>query len=183
MAEDSPDVPELLTPRLRLRRLEAADAAGLHLAYGDAASMRFWDSLPSADAEETARRVAHSVSVSPVWHAAWAVLGRADGGFLGMVNYHARQPWNRRLAIGWIVVPGVRRQGFAREAVQALIGHCFGELEAHRIEAEIQPGNDASAGLATRLGFRREGLLRDRLQVGGKPRSVEMWALLRPGAA
>ena len=66
------------------------------------------------------------------------------------------------------------------EATVALLRHCFGALEAHRIEAEIEPANGASEGLAERLGFQREGLLRDRAFVGGEPRSVGMWSLLRP---
>ncbi len=66
------------------------------------------------------------------------------------------------------------------EAMPALLAHCFTALDAHRIEAEIEPNNTRSAALATRLGFRHEGLLRDRLQVGGTARSVAMWSLLRP---
>lgn len=180
MSDQAPPVPDLHAPRLLLRRLSPDDAAGLHLAYGDAGTMRFWDAAPSADVAETAQRIARSVSASPIWHAAWAVLATDGGGFVGMVNYHARQPWNRRLAIGWLVVPGARRQGHARAATAALIAHCFAALDAHRIEAEIHPDNHASAALAAQLGFRREGLLRDRLQVGGAPRSMVMWSLLRP---
>jgi len=173
-------VPELETARLRLRRLALSDAAGLHRAYGDADTMRFWDLPPSIDEAETERRIRFSAEADPSWHAAWAVCGRESGAFVGMVNYYAHQPWNRRLAVGWILVPEMRGQGLMGEAMGALLAHGFGALEAHRIEAEIEPDNTASARLARRLGFRREGLLRDRLQVGGMPRSVAMWSLLRP---
>jgi len=47
----------------------------------------------------------------------------------------------------------------------------------HRIEATIEPENTASIRLAERLGFRREGLLRDRHLVEGRYRSVAMFAL------
>ncbi len=108
---DAPSVPELDTPRLRLRRLIPDDAPALHAAYGDAATMAFWDAPPSPDLAETERRVRFSHEASPVWHAAWGVLRKDDGRFIGMVNYHARQAWNRRLAVGWILVPGMERQG------------------------------------------------------------------------
>jgi RimJ/RimL family protein N-acetyltransferase len=180
MIEPAPPVPDFETSRLRLRRLTAGDAAGLHEAYGDAETMRFWDAPPSRDRTETEQRIARSLAVDSTWHAAWAVLGREDGRFLGMVNYHARQPWNRRLAVGWILVPSARRQGFMAEAMNAVLPHCFGVLATHRIEAEIEPDNIRSARLAGRLGFRREALLRDRLCVAGEYRSVWMHALLRP---
>ena len=65
------------------------------------------------------------------------------------------------------------------EAVRAVLGHCFGVLDTHRVEAEIEPENKASIRLAERVGFQREGLLRDRMFVGGEPRSVLMYSLLR----
>ncbi|MBS7545356.1 GNAT family N-acetyltransferase [Ancylobacter oerskovii] len=184
MAGEAPAVPELETARLSLRALGPADAEGLHQAYGDAEAMRFWDLPASADVAETERRIRFSLQIGTAWHAAWAVRtrtdGRADGRFVGMVNYHDRQPWNRRLAVGWILVPALRGQGLMTEAMGALLAHGFGALDAHRIEAEIEPQNLPSERLARRLGFRREGLLRDRLQVAGRARSVAMWSLLRP---
>ena len=176
---DPPAVPELQTPRLLLRRLAEADAPGLHAAYGDPAAMRFWDSLPSRDVAETAARIRESLAASTQGHAAFAVLRHSDGQFVGMVNYHARWPPNRLLAIGWILARQWWKQGFAHEAASALLGHCFTALDAHRIEARIEPENGASLRLADRLGFRREGLMRGWLFVEGKPRDVLMHALLR----
>ena len=176
---DEPPVPELDTLRLRLRRLVPDGAPALHAAYGDAATMVFWDAPPSADLAETARRVRFSHEASPVWHAAWAVLRKNDGRFIGMVNYHARNLVHRRLAVGWIVVPAWQRRGIMREAMPALLDHCIHHLQAHRIEARIAPDNVASIRLAERLGFTPEGLMRDWLFVGDEPRSVQLYALLR----
>jgi len=65
------------------------------------------------------------------------------------------------------------------EAVRAVLTHCFTTLNTHRVEAEIEPDNLRSARLAQRLGFQREGLLRDRLFVADQPRTIQMYALLR----
>jgi RimJ/RimL family protein N-acetyltransferase len=62
----------------------------------------------------------------------------------------------------------------------ALIAHCFGLLDTHRIEARIEPGNLPSLALAEALGFAREGLMHDWMCVGGETRSVYLYALLRP---
>src|SRR5262245_56117904 len=105
-------IPELVSDRLRLRRLAVEDAPGLHRAYGDADAMRFWDGPPSRDCSETEQRILRSVSVDPSWHVAWAMLARPDDQFVGMINYHARQDAHRRLALGWILVPQFERQGY-----------------------------------------------------------------------
>ena len=184
MTEPVTQVPALDTARLRLRCLTIEDAPAAHQAYGDPGVMRFWDMPPSIDLEETERRLKRSLSVEPHWHATWAVLARPDGQlpdnqFIGMINYHARQPWNRRLALGWILISRFQRRGFMEEAVRAVLTHCFNTLNTHRVEAEIEPDNLRSARLAQRLGFQREGLLRDRLFVADQPRTIQMYALLR----
>jgi RimJ/RimL family protein N-acetyltransferase len=178
---EPPIIPVLETLRLLLRPLEASDAASLHEAFGDPETMRFWDSLPSRDLAETTDRIRQSLEASPTSHAAFAVTWRADDRMVGMANYHARHPGNRRLAVGWIVARPWRRQGIMREAMPALLGHCFDSLAAHRIEAHIEPENIPSVRLAESLGFMREGLLRDWMFVDGTPRSVYLYALLRSG--
>ena len=184
MTQPATQVPALDTARLRLRCLVIADAPAAHQAYGDPEAMRYWDALPSIDLEETERRLLRSLSVEPQWHATWAVLVRPDGQipddqFIGMVNYHARQPWNRRLTLGWILIPRFQGKGYMQEAVGAVLTHCFTTLNTHRVEAEIEPQNVRSARLAQRLGFQREGLLRERLFVADQPRTQQMYGLLR----
>ena len=177
---EPPPVPELHTPRLTLRRIVETDAPGLHLAYGDVEAMRFWDLLPSRDEQETAASIRRSLEVDPQWHAMFAVMLRATGAFIGAVNYHFRQPWTRRPAVGWIVARPWWQQGFGAEAAGALLDHCFTALDTHRVEAQIEPGNAASRRLAERLGFQLEGLMRDWLFVNGEPRDMLLYALLRP---
>jgi hypothetical protein len=57
-------------------------------------------------------------------------------------------------------------RGLAREAVGLAIAHAFGGPGLRRIEADIDPRNLASCALVERLGFQREGLLRERWHVG-----------------
>jgi RimJ/RimL family protein N-acetyltransferase len=178
--EKTPPVPELATRRLWLRRLKVEDAPDLHLAYGDADAMRFWDAPPSRDVAETRRRIEQSFEWDPTWQAAWAVLSGTTDQLVGMVNYHARNQRHRRLSVGWILLPRHWGLGYMQEAASALLAHCFGPLQTHRVEAEIEPDNSRSIRLAERLGFQREGLLRDRMRVEGEPRSAFMYALLRP---
>ena len=171
-------LPVLDTPRLLLRAWEEADAPAMHECFGDAETMRFWDTPPSRNLAETLDRIQASLDVSPRWHAAFAVTIRATGRVVGMVNYHGRQPTMRRLVVGWIVSPAWRRRGVTLEAMSALLDHCHSALNTHRVEAEIEPENAASIGLAEKLGFQREGLMRECMFVGGQPRSLYLYARL-----
>jgi [ribosomal protein S5]-alanine N-acetyltransferase len=173
-------IPELETPRLRLRAWVEADAEVLHAAFGDPETMRFWNSPARTNVADTAALIRESRQAPPWLHAAFAITFRDTGEPVGMVNYHDRRPANRRLAVGWILIRARQRQGIMREAMPAMLRYCFNTLDAHRIEARIEAANGRSVALANWLGFQREGLMRDWMFVGNEPRSPHMHSLLRP---
>ncbi len=174
-------LPLFYTPRTTLRPLALADAAAMHGLFGDPETMRFWDALPSADLAETTARVERLVTADPYWQVGWAILANSGGALLGFVNFHGRVPAWRRLSVGYMLGRAWWGQGLMEEAMTPFLDHCFGALEAHRVEALIEPGNVASARLAQRLGFAREsGPLRDRMLVGGVFRDICIHGLLAP---
>ena len=95
-----------------------------------------------------------------------------------MVTYHHGHIRNKRVEIGYIIDPAHHRRGIATEAVSAMLDFCFGELRLHRVQAFTHPDNIASRKLVEKLGFRREGLLRDNLRVGDDWRDDVLYALL-----
>ena len=86
------------------------------------------------------------------------------GGFLsGYLGYYSFVPHNG--------------QGYMTTGLKAVIGQAFRTHRLHRLEANIQPGNDASRRLVQRLGFRHEGLSPRYLKISGIWRDHERWAL------
>jgi [ribosomal protein S5]-alanine N-acetyltransferase len=68
-------------------------------------------------------------------------------------------------------------QGLMREAMEQLLDHTFGPLALHRLEANIQPGNQRSVALARGAGFRLEGFSPRYLLIGGQWRDHERYAI------
>jgi [ribosomal protein S5]-alanine N-acetyltransferase len=171
-------LPAFETERLIVRQIQASDAEGLHQAYGNSEAMRFWDFPATHSVADTGSRIKGALR-SKITYGVWAILRRDGGGFVGMINYHHREANNRRLELGWIIVPACWRQGLMTEAARPVLNFCFKGLRSHRVEALIEPENVASRALATRLGFVQEGgLLRDRMCVEGTFRSLLMYGLL-----
>ena len=68
-------------------------------------------------------------------------------------------------------------RGYMREAMGQTVEHAFGPLALHRIEANIQPANEASVALALSAGFRLEGFSPRYLLIGGQWRDHERYAI------
>ena len=66
------------------------------------------------------------------------------------------------------------------EALKGLLGHCFGPLGLHRVEAACMPANVASRTLLEKSGFRCEGYARAYLKIAGSWRDHLLYAALSP---
>jgi RimJ/RimL family protein N-acetyltransferase len=81
--------------------------------------------------------------------------------------------------IGWTMHPDFVGMGYASEAASAVLDLAFGVIGLHRVVAELDPRNDASIGLCTRLGMREEAhFLRD-MWFKGDWADTGIYALLR----
>jgi ribosomal-protein-alanine N-acetyltransferase len=67
--------------------------------------------------------------------------------------------------------------GYMREGLALMLRHAFRVQRLHRVEANIQPGNQASRALVEGAGFRLEGFSPRYLKIGGRWRDHERWAL------
>jgi len=86
------------------------------------------------------------------------------GSFLsGYLGYYAFVPHNNH--------------GLMTQGLEAVLQEAFRELGLHRLEANIQPGNEASRRLVKGLGFRLEGFSPRYLKIAGRWRDHERWAL------
>jgi [ribosomal protein S5]-alanine N-acetyltransferase len=80
--------------------------------------------------------------------------------------------------LGYYVFAPHQGQGLMAEGLSLVLDDAFRRRGLHRLEANVQPGNEASIRLVARLGFRREGFSPRYLKIGSRWRDHERWAIL-----
>lgn len=86
-------------------------------------------------------------------------------------------------SLGYYVARPLAGRGYMREGLELVLQHAFHDLGLHRIEANIQPGNERSINLVKRCGFQREGTSKSYLFIDGAWRDHERWSALDPRAS
>ncbi|AXK62856.1 MULTISPECIES: GNAT family N-acetyltransferase [Burkholderia] len=169
----------LHTPRLVLRPLRETDAHAFFDIWSDGEAMRYFSFAPLTDPAQAAERVARNLTTTASGQDLVCVLEARDtGDVLGeCVLFHAHAQC-RRAEIGFSLRRRYWRGGYMREAAAAVLEHAFGTLRLNRIEADIDPRNVASAALLEKLGFVREGVLRERWIVGDEVSDSALYGLL-----
>ena len=81
----------------------------------------------------------------------------AERQVIGTLGFHGPPDELGRLEVGYRVEAPFRRQGFARESVQALFDWAASAHGIHRFVASISPTNEPSLRLAAGFGFRQTG--------------------------
>jgi [ribosomal protein S5]-alanine N-acetyltransferase len=85
----------------------------------------------------------------------------------------------RSATLGYCFDDAVWGQGFATEAADALLRWAFDTLALNRVQAETDTRNTASARVLEKLGFVREGTLREDCIVDGEVSDSWVYGLLR----
>jgi RimJ/RimL family protein N-acetyltransferase/8-oxo-dGTP pyrophosphatase MutT (NUDIX family) len=102
------------------------------------------------------------------------------GEVVGSVD--VRDLGNRTGGLSWALYTGHRGQGYATRSVRLLVDYAIDALGMQRVQAEVEPGNEASLRVATRAGLRREGVRRVAPGSGDRPETTEYVVFARLAA-
>lgn len=151
-----------------LRKPRAGDIAEVRRAYRRSRELHHpYTSAPedfSAYLQQPHRYfvcVCDTAEIAGTFNLSCLVRGLFQSAFLG---YEAFAPYHNR--------------GMMTAGLRLLIAEAFGELNLHRLEANIQPSNRASIRLVAKAGFVREGYSRNYLRINGQWCDHERWALV-----
>lgn len=170
----------LATPRLTLRPLVPADAPALFEIFADPVVMRHWSTPPWTGVEQGLAMVARDQAGLASGEHLRLGLEHADRpGVIGQCTLFGIDAGCRRAEVGYALARSAWGQGLMHEALTALLDFGFGRVGLNRIEADIDPRNQASARSLLRLGFQAEGLLRERWIVAGEVSDSAIYGLLQ----
>lgn len=169
----------LHTPRLLLRPLAPADSDALFAMRSDPRVQRYGSHAPWTERAIAVAYIERNVqAMAEGAHAQFAIERREDGRVVGTCTLYRLDAQSRRADCGYVLLPAEWGKGYATEAMSALLDWGFEALALHRVEADIDPRNTASAKLLERLGFAREGHLRERWIVEGEISDSWLYGLL-----
>ena len=169
----------LSTPRLVLRPLTEADIPALFAVFSHPEVMRYWSSPPLGElvqAQDLLLDIQDGYRTGD--YLQLGIERSSDGALIGTCTLFAFHTASCRAEIGYALGRPYWGAGYMHEALTALVAYAFDTLHLHRLEADIDPRNAASARSLERLGFQREGHLRERWIVDGEISDTAWYGLL-----
>ena len=174
----------LLTARLVIRRFTAADAAPFarYRSIPEVARYQSWAApypLEQARAFVEWLEDAHPDDPGEWFQLAIATRAAPDR-LIGDCGFRARGDEPAIADVGFTLEPAAQGHGYATEAVGELLRYLFEDRGKHKVCADCDTRNDASWRLLERLGFQREGELRETYRDSGVWASEYLYGLLAP---
>lgn len=109
----------------------------------------------------------------------WGIIHKESKKLIGTIGYDAMHIKNKRAEIGYDINLSFWRQGFATEAINKVIEFGFSKLDLNRIGAVVFPENIASLNLLQKIGFTKDGLLRQYIIQNNIARDTIVLSLLK----
>jgi ribosomal-protein-alanine N-acetyltransferase len=150
---------EIQTERLILKGFDSAHMQDLFEIFGDEETMEFYDLYAYTKPEEVKTILDFK---NRIWNEGtgmrWGMFFEEK--LIGTCGFNRYKPKGNAV-IGYDLNKKYWQKGFASEAVLTMTNFGFEQLEIHRIEAHVTPGNIASEKLLQKCGFEKEGILKD----------------------
>ncbi|GAA1792073.1 GNAT family N-acetyltransferase [Agromyces lapidis] len=172
--------PTLETERLRLRPFADADADVLFALNSDAEVLRYWDSPPWTDRTSVERFMVGCRRMEEEGTGARVAIERkSDQAFVGWCTFNSWNPDFKSASLGYCFTQAAWGHGYATESARAVLAWAFDALDLNRVQSETDTRNLASARVLEKLGFEREGTLREDCIVNGDVSDSWVYGLLR----
>jgi RimJ/RimL family protein N-acetyltransferase len=174
------ELPTIAATRVCLRQVTIADTDALYRVFSHPEVMRYWGAPPLADrnaAMTLVEEIREGFERRTILK--WGLALTTSNDLIGTVTLFNLNLDNGRAEIGYGLGREYWRNGYMNEALRALIKYCFEVLDLRRLEADVDPRNESSIRTVERLGFRREGYLRERWHVNGEIQDSLFFGLLR----
>ncbi|MCC2617759.1 GNAT family N-acetyltransferase [Aestuariibacter halophilus] len=163
--------------KIRLRTVRASDLDPLYALANDYTDAGEY--MPLAVVSEVSFQQAFAEHGFWHDHSGKLVIEDVQGQLVGEAGLFKAAHYMDGRELYYRIFSGHRGRGYAREALSLLTKLFFESTPFARLQAVIVDGNDVSAHILERCGFRREGTLRGARQFNGRQVDLIMYSLLR----
>ena len=180
MFDGRPALPTLDAARVVLRHVRAGDVDALFAVFSDVEVMRYWSRPPftgRAEAAQLVTEIDECFAERTLFQ--WGIARREDDVLIGTCTLGHLHTGNQTAELGYALGRAHWGLGLAGEALDRLVSFAFETMQLRRLEADVDPRNARSVRVLERLGFQREGHLRERWLVAGELADSWIYGLLR----
>lgn len=172
--------PQLETNRLLLRQIHPDDAAAIFQVYGDSKVAELDDFDVLEELSEAIEAIEwFERELADRRRIRWGIVRKADGVVMGTCWLGFFEWQARRAEVGFELAPAFWKQGYATEALDAVLDFAFQTAELNRVEATVTFENVASVRVLQKLNFVQEGIGKEREFYGGVFHDSIHFALLK----
>lgn len=172
--------PLLETERLCLREIRKDDAEAVFACFSNELVTQFYG-------QETFSKIEQAQSLIDFFANSykerrgirWGIEVKGCPGIIGTIGFNAWSPKHKRAEIGYEIHPNHWRKGYTLEALYKVIQYGFNEMDLSRIGAVVFINNEASNQLLIKVGFQKEGILREYMYQNGKVYDTYMYSILK----
>ena len=167
---EDPSFERLASRRLVIRRFASVDAEALASYRSDAEVARYQDWVCPYPVSEARTFIASMDQFAPGTPGSWfqfAVTLAPSTTLIGDVALRAGRTDARQAELGFTFAAAHQGQGYATEAVRAVVQYAFAQLSMHRVFSRTDVRNLRAQRVLERLGFRREGEFRESIWFKG----------------
>jgi ribosomal-protein-alanine N-acetyltransferase len=109
----------------------------------------------------------------------WGIALKSTNTLIGSCGFNVWSPMNKRAEISYDLSRKFWNQGIMTQSIKAICDFVFCNLEVNRVQATVAIENIASVKLLEKVGFKREGILREYAYLHGRKHNSYMYSYLR----
>jgi [ribosomal protein S5]-alanine N-acetyltransferase len=171
--------PILETERLILREIKKEDSENIFACFSNNDVTRYYGQQSFQNIEQAEQLVEFfSKNYNEKRGIRWGIERKGSKGIIGTVGFNAWLPKHKRAEIGYEIHPDQWRKGYTIEAVSKVLSFGFNSMDLTRIGAVVFIDNEASNNLLTKIGFQKEGVLRNYMYQNGIAHDTNVYSLL-----
>lgn len=173
------EFPVLKTKRLLLRQIVDSDIKNVFKGLSHPDIIKYYG-VSYQSLEETKAQMIFfedlEKSGTGIW---WAICSADNQVFYGAAGFNNLVAEHKKAEIGFWLLKEYWRQGILKEAMPLICEYAFTQLDLHRIEGFVESENVACKKAIEKIGFQKEGTMKECEVKNGKFISLDIYAKIK----